>query len=92
MADSRDRFGEYGGKPGLIQTTEDGHVELTVKEKAMLGRIWGKQGDIGAGPVEVNSGVDVATGEKWEDAAQRRLALKQQSTFEKTNGRGPEEA
>lgn len=90
MADSRDDFGEYGGKPGLIQTAEDGHVELTVKEKAMVGRVLGRLGSVGEAEQEVNSGIDAATGEAWEDASQRRNALDRQAAITKLNGRGPE--
>lgn len=88
MADSRDNFGEFGGKPGLIQKAEDGHVELTVKEMAMVGRIWGKGGNQGAEVQEVTGGVDTVTGEVWEDASHRRLVLERQARERQLNGRG----
>jgi hypothetical protein len=89
--DSRDNFGEYGGKPGLIQKAEDGHVELTVKEKAMVGRIYGKDGSQGAQVNEVAGGVDAVTGEVWEDASHRRMVLDREAAQAKLNGRGIEE-
>lgn len=92
MADQRDFYGEFGGKPGLIQKAEDGHVDLTVREKALLGRIWGKGGEQGAEPVIPNGGIDAATGEVWEDASQRRMAISRDERLAKTNGRGIEEA
>ena len=90
--DPRDKFGEYGGKPGLIQTEADGHVELTVKEQAMVGRIWGRDGNLPADEIQINSGIDRATGEPWEDAAHRAQAINRANLFKKLNGRGPDQA
>lgn len=90
--DPRDRYAEYRGKDGLIQTAEDGHVELTVKEKAMLGRMYGKAASQGAEPNEIAAGTDSVTGETWEDASQRRIRMERDGLLKKTNGRGIEEA
>lgn len=89
--DSRDQYGEYGGKPGLIQKAEDGHVELTVKEKAMVGRIWGKGGSQGLQEAPINGSIDAATGEAWEDASQRRRQIERETKQAQLNGRGIEE-
>jgi hypothetical protein len=89
--DSRDNFGEYGGKPGLIQKAEDGHVELTVKERAMVGRIWGKGGSQGQEEAPINGGIDAVTGEVWEDASMRRKQIEREAMQAKLNGRGIEE-
>ena len=83
---------EYGGKPGLIQKSEDGHVDLTAREKALLGRVWGRGGDQPAEEAIVNSGIDRATGEAWEDAAQRAVVVERNRRLGRTNGRGPEDA
>lgn len=92
MADSRDSYSEYAGKPGLIQTEADGHVELSVKEKAMVGRIWGRDGSLPADEIQINSGTDRATGEFWEDAAHRQQAINRANKFKQTNGRGADQA
>lgn len=90
--DPRSRFGEFAGKPGMIQTVEDGHVDLTAKEKAFIGRVWGKGGEQGAEESPVTGGEDSVTGEVWEDASHRRMVISRNERFQKTNGRGPEEA
>lgn len=90
--DRRLRNGEYGGAPGMIQKADDGHVELTVKEQAMVGRIWGMGGEQGPEDFPINAGEDPVTGEQWEDASHRRRAMSRADRFQKTNGRGPEEA
>jgi len=92
MADSRDSYSEYAGKPGLIQTAEDGHVELAVKEKAMIGRIWGRDGNQPADEIQINAGLDRATGEPWEDAAHRAQAIDRANKLKKLNGRGMDQA
>lgn len=89
--DSRDNYGEFGGKPGLIQKAEDGHVELSVKEKAMVGRIWGKVPSAGAQETEINGGIDAVTGEAWADPSQRRRQIERERAQAKLNGRGIEE-
>lgn len=84
------RGSEYGGKDGLIQTADDGHIELTVKEKATIMRMHGVQGDLSGGPqdLEVNSGVDVDEDQTaWEDIAHRNKAMRRQGVDTRLNGR-----
>lgn len=85
---------EYGGKSGLIQTADDGHIELTPKEKAMIMRMHGVQGDLAGDDTDyaVNSGVDVDEQQTaWEDIAHRNKALRRGRVDERLNGRGIEE-
>lgn len=90
--DRRLRNGEFGGAPGSIQKAEDGHVELTVKEKAFVGRVFGMGGEQGQAEQPITGGEDPVTGEVWEDASHRRMAISRAERYQKTNGRGPEEA
>lgn len=90
--DSRDNFGEYGGKPGLIQKAEDGHVELTAAEQAQILRTnaFRTNTSITDDPdeIEVAGGVEGTTGETWEDAAHRAKKLAAQDARTRLNGRG----
>ena len=81
---------EYGGKSGLIQTAEDGHVDLTAQEKATIMRMHGIQGDLSGSDAdfEVNAGVDVDEDQTaWEDIAHRNKALRRTGVDQRLNGR-----
>lgn len=81
---------EYGGKDGLIQTAEDGHVELSAQEKATIMRMHGIQGDLSGtdAEIEVNAGVDVDEDQTaWEDIAHRDKAMRRESVDRRLNGR-----
>ena len=81
---------EYGGKEGLIQTADDGHIELTAQEKATIMRMHGVQGDLAGtdADFEVNSGVDVDEDQTvWEDIAHRNRALRRKRVDQRLNGR-----
>lgn len=91
MADSRDQWGEYGGKPGSIQKAEDGHELLTARERARVVRTQGIRNNTAPSEnpedIVVDGGIDVATGEKWEDAHQRRRKLSLEESRVRLNGR-----
>ena len=42
MAVNRNAPSEFGGRPGLIQTADDGHTHLTAREEAMVLRMRGR--------------------------------------------------
>lgn len=92
--DPRDKFGEYGGKPGSIQKKADGHVELEVGEKARILRTHAiRIPDAPAGgPSKPNQGIDPATGHPWvDDQQQSRLDLYKKTRDEILNGYTPED-
>lgn len=93
--DSRDNYGEYGGKPGLIQKAEDGHVDLTAAEQAQILRTVGMRTAAGDTDVpediEVAGGVDNVTGETWEDAGHRARRRNAEDVRNRLNGRGVED-
>lgn len=89
----RDKFGEYGGKPGSIQKAEDGHVDLTAAEKRRINATYGIRNADSAydneADVPVNTGVEYdAESTVWEDAEQRTRALRVRESRERLNGRG----
>lgn len=89
-AGKQPRGSEYGGKDGLIQKAEDGHVDLTAQEKATIMRMHGIQGDLAGtdADFEVNTGVDVDEDRTaWEDIAHRNKALRRQTVDRRLNGR-----
>ena len=83
---------EYGGKSGLIQSSDDGHV-MDAQDKATVMRMHGMQGDLTGtdADFEVNEGTDV-DGTKWQDVAHRNKALRRRNLDIKVNGRTIEEA
>lgn len=87
----RDKFGEYGGRPGSIHTDSDGHVDLTAAEKRRINATYGiRNADSewdNATDVPVNVGEDV-NGEPWEDAEQRQRAIRVAESRKRLNGRG----
>ena len=89
--DSRDNWGEYSGKPGLIQKAEDGHVELTAAEQAQILRTNAFRTNTSATDIpediEVTGGVEGVTGEVWEDAAQRARKRSAEDARTRLNGR-----
>lgn len=79
---------EYGGKDGLIQKAEDGHVELTAAEKAQIMRTHGVQGDLSGLETDLNVAVGFdADGTAWEDVAHRDKALRRAAADQRLNGR-----
>lgn len=90
MADSRNDWGEYGGKPGSIQKAEDGHEDLTAAEQRRIMATYGIRNSAAAvsdpEAVEVPQGVDVS-GESWEDAERRARAVALVRSRERLNGR-----
>lgn len=89
-AGKQPRGSEYGGKDGLIQTADDGHVELTAQEKATIMRLHGTQGDLSGTDADFsfNSGVDVDEEQTaWEDIAHRNRAMRRQGVDQRLNGR-----
>lgn len=89
--DPKDRWGEYSGKPGSIQTAEDGHEVLSAAEKRRINATYGiRNPDATADDpddVVVDTGIDV-DGDKWEDAAQRARKLSVANSRRRLNGRG----
>lgn len=89
--DPRDKWGEYGGAPGSIHTSENGHVDLTAAEKRRVNATYGirtPETDVDdPSGVVVNTGIDV-DGEKWEDAEQRARKLALERNRARLNGRG----
>lgn len=69
---------EYGGRGGLIQSSADGHVDLTARENRMVHRIWGSRT---AGLMELPEG-DL----HYQDVNEIRQELPV-----RTHGRGPDE-
>lgn len=88
--DSRNDWGEYGGKPGSIQKEEDGHVELTPAEEARVMRTYGIRNSAAAttdpAEVEVPTGVD-ADGEVWEDEERLTRRRMIEESRRRLNGR-----
>lgn len=91
MADSRDKYGEYGGKPGSIHSAEDGHEQLEASEKARILRTYGIRNSAANTDdprgIEIPSGIDAGTGEKWEDAERRNRALHLQESRRRLSNR-----
>lgn len=88
----REDWGEYGGKPGSPQRTEDGHV-LTPAEGARILRTYGIQtpDSPAGGPPKPNQGIDPATGEKWVDDQQAYRLAQYNKTKARVNGYTPED-
>lgn len=85
--DDRYRFGEYGGKPGLIQKKADGHENLAAHEKAQIIRTYGIGGQEGMSEDQVNKGVErYDPEEKWEDAGHRARVLDRRAKEKRMNG------